>query len=252
MTGAECLILVAVGLGAGTMNTVVGSGTLITFPALLALGLPPVTANVVNNIGLAPGSLSGAIGYRSEVPPPRRRTFALCTAVACGAVGGAILLLVLPAQVFRTIAPALIGVAVVLTAFQPRLNRALTARRSNSLSYNTFPLAVSVFCTSVYGAYFGAGQGTILLALMGLLMYEPAQQVNGLKNVLQAVDNTVSALIFAFTAHIDWGAVLLLAVGASAGGQIGARVGQRLSALALRAVVIAVGLAGIVQLLLPP
>jgi uncharacterized membrane protein YfcA len=249
MTPAQDIFLVLAGMAAGTMNTVVGSGTLITFPALLAVGLPPVTANVVNNIGLAPGSMSGAIGYRDAVPPPQRRTITLAVAAACGAVVGVALLLILPSQVFRTIAPVLIGLGVFLAALQPRLNWLLAKRRPGSPAHGAMPLLVSVFLTSVYGGYFGAGQGLILFACMSVLMAEQLQQINGLKNVLQAADNTTSALIFTFTAPVEWLAVLLLAVGAMAGGQIGARVGRRLSSSALRTLVVVVGLAGIVRLL---
>ncbi|ARZ72357.1 membrane protein [Streptomyces albireticuli] len=248
MTAGQDLLLVLAGLAAGVMNTVVGSGTLITFPALLAAGLPPVTANVVNNIGLAPGSLSGAVGYRDQVPPPLRRTLVLGAAAGLGAVAGALLLLVLPSIVFRAVAPALIGLAVLLAALQPRLNRALLARKAAPSARAAVPLTVAVLLTSVYGGYFGAGQGVLLFACMSILMREPLQQVNGLKNTLQAVDNTVSAIVFSCTAHVDWTAVLLLATGATAGGQIGARVGRGLSATALRVIVVGVGLAGLVQL----
>ncbi|MFG2222259.1 sulfite exporter TauE/SafE family protein [Streptomyces sp. NPDC048644] len=248
MTWTQDLIVVLAGIGAGLMNTVIGSGTLIAFPALLAVGLPPITANVVNNIGLAPGSLSGALGYRDQVPPPLRRTLTLAGAAGTGAVAGALLLLVLPSDVFQAAAPVLIGVAVLLAAFQPQLNRALLARQKAPSAHAAAPLTVAVFLTSVYGGYFGAGQGVLLFACMSVLMRETLQQVNGLKNTLQAVDNTVSALIFSFTAHVDWTAVLLLAVGAMAGGQIGARAGRRLPAPALRGIAVGVGIAGVAYL----
>lgn len=248
VTPIEGVVIVLAGLGAGVINTVVGSGTLITFPVLLWTGLPPVAANVANNIGLAPGSLSGAVGYRGELSGSRGRILRYSLAALLGGVAGAILLVVLPPGVFRVVAPVLISMALVLVVVEPWLGRRLEGWRQGASVRGTWSMAAVVFSTSVYGGYFGAGQGVILLAVMGLLIAEPLQQVNALKNVLQAVDNGASAPMFAVLAQVDWLAVMLLAGGAIVGGQIGAKVGRRLPAGVLRAVIVVIGVAGIVQL----
>ena len=248
MTLIECAIVVVAGLGAGLINTVVGSGTLITFPVLLSTGLPPVAANVANNVGLAPGSVSGAVGYRRELSGSRSRVVRLAAAALLGGAAGAVLLLVLPPAVFRVVAPVLIAVALVLVMAEPWLGRRLIAWRQAAPPHGSRTMIAAVFATSVYGGYFGAGQGVILLAVMGLLMAEPLQQVNALKNVLQAADNVASALVFVVAADVDWLAAGLLAGGAIAGGQVGARVGRRLPESILRVTIVVIGVVGIAQL----
>jgi len=247
MTWTECAVIVFAGMGAGVINTVVGSGTLLTFPVLLWAGLPPVAANVANNIGLAPGSVSGAVGYRKELSGSRSRIVRFSAAALLGGACGAILLAVLPPGVFRMAAPVLISVALLLVVAEPWLGRRLAAWRENAPPDGSRGMVVAVFVTSVYGGYFGAGQGVILLAVMGVLMAEPLQQVNALKNVLQGVDNVASALIFVVIAQVDWLVVALLAFGAIVGGQVGAKAGRRLPPTALRAFIVVVGVAGIVQ-----
>lgn len=248
MTWIEGAIVVMAGMSAGVINTVVGSGTLITFPVLISTGLPPVVANVANNVGLAPGSVSGAVGYRKELSGSKSRVVRLSMAALSGGACGALLLVVLPPGVFRVVAPVLIALAVVLVLAEPWLGRRLAAWRQSASPQGSRTMIATVFSTSVYGGYFGAGQGVILLAVMGLLMAEPLQQVNALKNVLQAVDNVASALLFIVVAHVDWLAVALLASGAIVGGQVGARVGRRLPHAMLRAAIVVIGVAGIVQL----
>ncbi|GGY13290.1 UPF0721 transmembrane protein [Streptomyces djakartensis] len=250
----EALAVFAAGIGAGAINTVVGSGTLITFPVLLAIGLPPITANVSNTLGLVPGAISGAIGYRAELRGQGRRALVLGTTALIGGLGGAILLLALPSEAFDTIVPVLIALALVLVLFQPRLARALQRRRENDgaagRTYGGPVLLVGLLLASAYGGYFGAAQGIIYLSLMSLLLDDDLQRVNAVKNVLAAVVNGVAACFFLFVAEFDWTAVLLIAVGSALGGQIGAGVGRRLSRTALRAVIVAVGVVAIVQLLL--
>jgi uncharacterized membrane protein YfcA len=248
MTWIEGALVVVAGMGAGVINTVVGSGTLITFPVLLSTGLAPVAANVANNVGLAPGSISGAVGYRKELSGSRSRVVRLSVAALLGGAVGALLLMVLPPGIFRVVAPVLIALALVLVVAEPWLGRHLVAWRRAASPHGSRTMIAAIFSTSVYGGYFGAGQGVILLAVMGLLMAEPLQQVNALKNVLQAVDNVSSALLFIVVAHIDWLAVVLLAGGAIAGGQVGARVGRRLPQSMLRAAIVVIGVAGIAQL----
>ncbi|MER5886291.1 sulfite exporter TauE/SafE family protein [Streptomyces sp. NPDC001941] len=254
MTTWEMLAVLAAGIGAGTINTIVGSGTLITFPVLLATGLPPVTATVSNALGLIPGSISGAIGYRKELAGQRRRVLRLATAAAVGGLGGAVLLLVLPSTAFETIVPVLVALALALVILQPRISRAVQRRREahgSQADPDGGPLLVTgLLLASVYGGYFTAAQGIIYLSLMGMLLPDTLQRLNATKNILAAVVNTIAALFFLFVAHFDWTAVVLIAVGSALGGQIGARVGRKLPPAALRVVIVAVGTLAIVQLLL--
>jgi uncharacterized membrane protein YfcA len=250
----EALAVFAAGICAGTMNVVVGSGTLVTYPMLLAVGLPPVTANVSNTLGLVPGAVSGAIGYRKEVQGQRHRVIRLGLAALVGGATGAVLLLTLPSAAFDMIVPILIGIALVLVLLQPRLTRALRARRErNGTAAPTDGgplLTAGLFLASAYGGYFGAAQGVLYLSLMGLLLHDDLQRLNGLKNVLALLVNGVAAVLFLFIADVDWTAVLLIAAGAALGGVIGARIGRRLSPTVLRGVIVAVGLAAIAQLVL--
>ncbi|GES34438.1 sulfite exporter TauE/SafE family protein [Streptomyces angustmyceticus] len=254
MSIGEAVAVLAAGIGAGTINTVVGSGTLITFPVLLAFGLPPVTANVSNTLGLVPGSISGAIGYRRELAGQRRRILRFSASALIGGLGGAILLLALPSTAFDTIVPALIAVALVLVVVQPRLAARIRARRERNgttAHRDGGPaLLLGLMLASVYGGYFGAAQGVIYLSLMGVLLTEDLQRLNALKNVLAAIVNGVAAVFFLFVAHFDWTAVALIAVGSTLGGQLGAKVGRRLPPTALRGIIVLVGLLAIVQLLL--
>jgi uncharacterized membrane protein YfcA len=244
----ECLLVLAAGVFAGAINTVVGSGTLVTFPVLLAVGYGPVTANVSNTLGLVPGSVSGAIGYRAELAGQRRRILTLGSASVLGGILGAVLLLSLPSEAFETIVPVLIALALVLVVMQPWLARTLAARRERVRPHGGPWLWSGVFGTGVYGGYFGAAQGIILLALMGIALPEDMQRLNALKNVLAGLVNGVAAVVFIFVATVAWLPALLIAVGSAAGGQIGARIGRRLSPTVLRGVIVVVGIAAIVQL----
>ncbi|MFI1177479.1 sulfite exporter TauE/SafE family protein [Streptomyces melanogenes] len=250
----EALAVFAAGIGAGTINTIVGSGTLITFPVLLAIGLPPITANVSNTLGLVSGSISGAIGYRRELRGQTRRILRLASTCLLGGLVGAILLLALPSDAFDAIVPVLVGLALLLVLFQPRIAAAVKRRREAN-GTQAHPdggpvLLVGLFLASVYGGYFGAAQGVLYLSLMGLLLSESLQRINAVKNILAALVNGVAAIFFLFVADFDWTAVLLIAVGSTIGGQIGAKVGRRLKPAVLRGVIIAVGVVAIVQLVL--
>ncbi|MBO0653243.1 sulfite exporter TauE/SafE family protein [Streptomyces triculaminicus] len=250
----EALAILAAGIGAGTINTIVGSGTLFTFPVLLATGLPPITANVSNTVGLVTGNISGAIGYRRELRGQKRRMVRFGLTALVGGLTGAVLLLALPSKAFDAIVPVLIGLALVLIVLQPRIARALAARRErNGTAVPTdggLALLIGLLVASTYGGYFGAAQGVLYLALMGILLHDELQRVNALKNVLGVIVNGVAALFFVFVADIDWLAVLLIAAGSTVGGQIGAKVGRRLPPTALRAVIVVVGIVAIVQMLL--
>jgi uncharacterized membrane protein YfcA len=236
------------GVAAGAINTLVGSGTLITFPALLAFGYAPVVANVSNTIGLVPGSVAGAIGYRRELGGQRSRAIPLACASATGGVIGAVLLLSLPASAFKAIVPAFIAVALVLIVLQPRLARALGDRRRPAHA-NVGPAATgAVLATGVYGGYFGAAQGIMLLSILGLAIDEDLQRINALKVILAGLVNLVAGVIFVFAAHVAWGVAGLIAGGSILGGILGARYGRRLPPAALRALIVIVGVIAIVRL----
>lgn len=245
----EIIAIAVAGMAAGTVNTVVGSGTLITFPVLLAFGYAPVTANVSNTIGLVPGSASGAFGYRRELAGQRERALRLGAMSVLGGVTGAVLLLVLPASTFKAIVPAFIAVAIVLTVLQPRLNRRLAVRSAKHPGHGG-PLApIAVYITGVYGGYFGAGQGILLLAIFGVLLPQSLHRSNALKNVLAGTVNGVAGLYFVFAAHVEWGPAAIIAATSVIGGQLGARYGRRLHPDALRALIVLVGCAAIVDLI---
>jgi uncharacterized protein len=242
------LLVFVAGIAAGTINTVVGSGTLITFPVLLGVGLPPVTANVSNAVGLFPGSFVGAYGYRRELAGQRGRVLRLAPATILGATAGALLLLVLPAGAFKAIVPALIVLALLLVIFGPRLTRWTTARGHAPTEAVTPALWLAAAGTGVYGGYFGAAQGVLFMGFLGLLLTETLQRQNALKNVLAGLVNLVAAIVFVCSTHIDWAAAGLVAAGSIVGGVLGARIGRRLPPAALRALIVVVGIVAIVKL----
>jgi uncharacterized protein len=247
MTLFEAVAIVAAGFAAGTINAVVGSGTLITFPTLLAFGYPPVTANVTNTVGLFPGSFSGVVGFRRELAGQRDRIRRLLPPQAAGGLVGGLLLLALPAAAFDAIVPALILLACALVVVQPSLTRRLAGRRRHA---HGGPLLVGcVFLTGIYGGYFGAAQGVILIAILGVLIDDELNRLNGLKNLLAGTANLVAAVLFALTAPVDWGVAGLIALGSIAGGQLGAVIGRRIPAPLLRAVIVVIGLVAVVNLL---
>ncbi len=254
MTPLEGVAIVVAGVGAGTINTVVGSGTLITFPTLLALGYPPVVANVANTVGLTPGSLTATWGYRRELRNQRRRLLRLGAASMVGGLIGGLLLLTLPDEAFKAIVPVLIGLALVLVVLQPRLSARVAVRREREHARTGVLrrpdrgplLLLGITGTGVYGGYFGAAQGVLLLGLMGVSLDEDLQTLNGIKNVLTGLVNGTAAVLFIAVAHVDWAVAGLIAVGAFLGGLLGARIGRRLSPAVLRAVIVVVGSAAIV------
>ncbi|QIS08260.1 MULTISPECIES: sulfite exporter TauE/SafE family protein [Nocardia] len=254
MTLLEQLSILGAGIAAGGINTIVGSGTLITFPVLLAFGYPPVTANVSNTIGLVPGAISGVYGYRRELAGQRARLFQLGAASLLGGIVGAVLLLVLPAAAFKAIVPVLIVLALILVMVQPRLARWVKQRRDGGdgpVPEHGGPiLFAAVFATGIYGGYFGAAQGVLLIGLLGVFVHDELQRLNGVKNVLALIVNAVSALIFVFVADVAWQVVALIAVGSIIGGQLGAKLGRRLSPTVLRGVIVVVGTIAVIRLLL--
>ncbi len=260
MAPLDAALILLAGLGAGTINAIVGSGTLITFPTLVFLGYPALLANVSNNLGLVAGGLSSSWGYRRELAgqgPALRRMLPMSLV---GSLIGAALLLVLPAAAFRAIVPLLILLALVLVIAGPRIQRGAAARRTAQSGgdpgergmprWHGPAMLAGVFVGGVYGGYFGAAQGVLLMGLFSALSSEPLQRLNGFKNVLVTVVNLVAACAFLLFAreHIDWAVVALVALGALIGGWLGAHVGRRLPPGVLRGVIVVIGTVAIVKL----
>jgi len=241
MSPLAALAIFAAGLAAGTVNVIVGSGSLITFPTLLALGYPPVLANVSNTVGLVPGSTSAVVAYRRELTGQRSRLLTLGSASLAGSLVGATLLLALPHSVFKAAVPALIALASVLMALQPRMSRRLEARGARR-THGGAPLLAGIFLTGMYGGYFGAAQGVILIALLAIFIDDDLQRLNGTKNALALTANLVAGLLFIATTHISWPVVGLIAAGSIIGGQVGGHIGRRLPASILRWTIVVVGL----------
>lgn len=248
MNPLEIGAIFVAGVWAGTINTIVGSGSLITFPTLLAFGFSPLTANVSNTVGLVPGSISGSIGYRRELTGQTQRAVWLGTSSAAGGLTGGILLLAYPGA-FEAIVPVLVGIALVLVVAGPWLSRVL-ARHRHANSHRSWPLAILFFATAVYGGYFGAAMGIVMIALLTIFVPDTLQRLNAVKNVLGAIINGVAGLLFIAVAPLRWDVAVVIAVGSIFGGQLGAGVGRRLPPPVLRATIIVVGLVAEARLLL--
>lgn len=249
----EIVAIVVAGFLAGTINAVVGSGTLVTFPTLLFFGHPPVTANISNTLGLTAGGMSAAWGYRGEIRGLGGMLLRLLPCSLLGSIMGALLLLVLPPAAFEAIVPALILVGVLLVVLGPKINRRTRGEGTQLITPGRWvALVLGVFVAGVYGGYFGAAQGVIIIGLMSLLLPLGVQAINGLKNVLSLVVNIVAAVVFLVVdpGQIDWRIVGLVAGGSLLGGFAGARLGRRLPPLLLRGIIVAVGLLAIGYLLL--
>jgi uncharacterized protein len=256
---AEALAIFAAGVGAGAINSVVGSGSLVTFPVLLAFGYPPVLANVSNNIGVIPGNMSGVWGYRAELAGQRQRLLRLGVASVAGALAGALMLLELPPHAFQVIVPVLILIACGLVIVQPWLSRRLAERRrrlaerrgqeDNQCPHGSVGLVAGVLGIGIYGGYFGGAQGVLLIGLLGTFLDDDLQRINAAKNVLAAVANTTAAVIFILLTQVNWMLAVLIAAGSVIGGLAGARLGRRLPPLALRCIVVLVGVVAAVRLL---
>ncbi|GAA2167555.1 hypothetical protein FHX52_1137 [Humibacillus xanthopallidus] len=246
------LAIALAGTGAGLINTVVGSGSLITFPTLLFFGVNPLVANVSNNIGLVAGGVTGSWGYRHELTGRAATVRRLIPLSFVGSVIGASLLLVLPASAFQAIVPVLILIALVLVVLGPRIQQWAAPDEGESVpAWHVPAMGAGVFVAGMYGGYFGAAQGVLLMGILSALSTEPLQRLNGYKNVLALVVNVVAAGVFVLFARdeIDWVIVLLIAVGSFVGGIIGARVGRRIPPTALRALIVVIGVVAIVKLI---
>ena len=231
------------------MNAIVGSGTLITFPTLIAFGYAPVVANVSNTTGLAFGNLASTAAWRRELEGQRARSLRLGAASVAGGVAGAVLLLTLPPSAFRSIVPVFIGLGVVLVLVQPFVSRILARRATErSARGSQWAAAAGLFVVGIYGGYFGAGQGLLIIAVLGLAIADTLHRLTALRNVLAGSTNVVAAIAFVAATHIAWGAVLLIAPASIVGGWAGVHVGRRLPPLAYRLVIAAVGVAALVRL----
>ncbi len=254
MTALHALVVILAGAWAGTINAIVGSGSLVTFPVLLVLGYPPVTANVSNNLGLVAGGVTASYGYRRELVGQSRSLLRMVPMSVVGSTVGALLLLVLPASAFSAIVPVLIVFGLLMVAFGPRIQAWSKAHHHESGGRSRWQqpaLMVSVAVAGVYGGYFGAAQGIILMGLLGILGAGDLQTLNGIKNVLGTCVNVVAAVVFLVVArdHIDWWVVLFITIGSVVGGVLGSSIGRRLPAPVLRAVILVVGVIGIVKLI---
>jgi uncharacterized protein len=248
MSPLQAAAVLAAGFVAGGMNAVVGAGTLVSFPALLAIGLEPVVANVSSSLGVVPGSVGGAYAYRHQLHPLRAFLRRAVVPVALGSVTGALLLLLLPARVFGEVVPVLLVAAAVLVAVQPRITAWVASRRPAEPGDVPAPgpvVLLVLLVVSVYGGYFGAGVSVIYLAVLGTLL-GGLQVANGAKNVLSTVTGVTSAVVFVLRAPVDWPVVILLAVGSTVGGLVGGGYGRRLPDAPLRVAIIVIALAAAV------
>lgn len=257
MTAFEALAILAAGFGAGMINTIVGSGTLLTFPTLLWAGYAPVAANVSNTLGLVAGGVSGSWGYRHELVGASRTLKRMVPMSVIGAAIGAILVIVLPPGVFSAAVPALIGIGAFLVIAGPRIQAAVAARRPDPIVASTrtagpgLALLIGVLLTGVYGGYFGAAQGVILIGLLSMLTTDSLQRINGYKNILATAANLVGAITFLIIApdHVIWSVAGLIALGSILGGVVGAKVGRRIPPTPLRIVILVVSVIAIVKFL---
>ena len=240
------------GAFAGTVNTVVGSGSLLTFPTLIAMGYSPLVANVTNTLGVVPGSVSGAYGYRRELVGQRDRLRRLAPVSIAGGAVGAGLLLILPGASFERVVPYLIVMACVLVIAQFRLSARMRRREGANEPHSQVGFQVGMFATAVYGGYFGAAQGVMFIALLAIFIDDHLQRLNATKNVVAALVNGVAAILFMVFAPVAWLPAGLLAAGSAIGGQIGARAGRRLPLTLLRVLIVVSGLAVAIKLFVSP
>lgn len=256
-TLAETALVAAAGFGAGAVNAVAGGGTLLTFPALLAAGVPPVLANTTSAVGLLAGYAGGSLGYRRELADQRARVQALALACLAGGIAGAVLLLVTPEEAFRRLVPFLVLLSCLLLAVQPLLARRVAARRHRPADSDghappaevTVVLVLAAGASAVYGSYFGGGLGVLLLAVLGILLSDGLQRLNALKGLLSLLINATGALVFVLTGQVVWLLAAVVAVTALLGGLVGSTLARRLPAPALRAAVVVLGLVVAVALL---
>lgn len=248
-------LITGAGFVAGFINSIVGSGTLFSFPTIVGLGYGAQAANMANGTGLFPGSMSAVAAQRTELSGQRHRIRRLAPASALGAAIGAVALLTLPERYFGAIVPFLILFGVVLVIVGPAVQRRVRQRAEQSgtvqVPERIAPVAViAVFLSGIYGGYFGAAQGIILMGILGVALHDSMARLNAVKNVLAGTANGVSAVVFAIRGGVIWPVAGLVAVGSVAGGLVGSRVGRRIPPNVLRALIVVVGLVAAGRLLL--
>ncbi len=255
MDATFVLAVLAAGFGAGLVLTAVGAGSLVSFPILVGAGLTPLVANVCNNVGLVPGGLTGAVGFRRELAGHRTLVVRVAVTSAVGALLGGVLLLSLPPGVFDRVVPFLVLASATLVGLGPFISAAV---RRRALRHGVVPVdrehmgpGLSGLSTlvGVYGGYFGAAQGVLLVAFLALGLDVDLRAVNGLKNVAVLSANLAATVVFVFFAPLDWAVVGLLAVGSVAGGWLGAHLGRRMHPTVFRVLVVLFGYAVGIRLL---
>jgi uncharacterized membrane protein YfcA len=244
----EALLVVAAGFLAGGVNALAGGGTLLTYPALLAAGLPPVLANTTSSVGLLTGYAGGSLAYRRELQGQGPRAVGLIGAGGVGGGVGAVVLVVLDPDAFRAVVPYLVLLACFLLAVQPRVAAWLRSR-GRAEEHPLWVTQLLIGTGAVYGTFFGAGLGVVMLAVLGLLVADDLQRLNALKGVLSLVINAVGAAIFVVTGHVDWLAAALLAAGAFGGATLGVTLARRLPPNGIRAGVVVAGVTVAIVLL---
>ncbi|MFF5292652.1 sulfite exporter TauE/SafE family protein [Paractinoplanes globisporus] len=238
---SHILLLLVAGLAAGTVNAIAGGGSLITFPSLIATGLPTVDANVTNSVSVFPGYVASVFGSRADLVGQGRRVRAILPTSLVGSVGGCALLLLTPERAFELVVPFLVLAAAATLAFQERLRGLVGHPRAMSPRRAKVTLQAVVFVGAIYGGYFGAALGVMYVAALALILDEPLKRINALKNVLSAAVGLVTVVVFSFFADVHWGAVLVLAPATIVGGYAGAKVARRLPARVLRYLIVTFG-----------
>ena len=248
MSALNDVVIFGAGVLAGTINTLVGSGSLITFPTLVAFGLPALVANVSNNVGLFCGNISGVLGSRKELEGQLERSLGIGPYSLAGGLTGAALLLSRPSS-FHAVVPWLVLLAVAMVIVQPSLSKRLAARGVVRKEAGGGFLRAGVFLTGIYGGYFGAAQGVILIAILAISIDDRLQRLNATKNVCAMLVNGVAAILFIILAPVNWTAALLIAGGSTVGGQFGARFARRVPPQVLRGIIIVGGTSVAIKLL---
>lgn len=247
---ARVLLVAAAALLAGAVNAVAGGGTLISFPALLLLGFPALTANVTSTLGLLPGYAGGSIAYRAELSVQRERVRFLGPISVLGAIGGAVLLTRTSNSVFTAVVPWLILLACGLLLLQPLVTSRVRSRRPEREQHRSPVLAVMQFLGGIYGAFFGAGLGVMMLAVLGIFIRDDLQRINALKGMMALIINVVAAMYFALFGPVSWIAVAVMLPASAAGGFAGVALARRLPPTVLRMLIVALGVAFALHLLL--
>jgi len=240
---SHVLLLVVAGLAAGTVNAIAGGGSLITFPSLIAVGLPSVAANVTNSVAVCPGYVSSVLGSRADLRGQGRRVRAIVPSALAGSVAGCALLLLTPARAFEIVVPFLVLAAAATLAFQERLRGLVGHPRALSPRRQAITLQAVVFGGAIYGGYFGAALGVMFVAALALILDEPLNRINALKNVLSATVGLVTIVVFAIFGPVHWGAVLTVAPATIIGGYAGARLARRLPSRVLKITIVSFGTA---------